>query len=64
VTLESLARVQEKLQITRTDLFKAVLVEAGIDLVERSNGPTAKRFFKAASLLGSLEGRSMAIASK
>lgn len=54
VTLEGLNRVQEKLRVSRTELFKAVLVEAGIDLVERSNSPTAKRFFKAASLLGSL----------
>ena len=53
VTLEALARVQKKLKLTRTDFFKAVLVEAGIDLVERSGSPTAKRFFKAASLLGS-----------
>ncbi len=64
LTLEALNRVQERLQVSRTELFKAVLIEAGIDLVERSNSATAKRFFKAASLLGSLDDRAMTSSSR
>ena len=53
--MEALDRIQEQLQVTRTEPFKAVLIEAGIDLVERPNSPAARRFFKAASLLGYLD---------
>ena len=53
--LKVLDQVQEQFQVTRTDFFKAVLVATGNDLVERSDSAIAKRFFKAANILGPIE---------
>lgn len=54
-SLSALNRIQVKLKITRSELFKAVLLEAGAGLVEHPNSALAKRFFKAASLVGALD---------
>lgn len=64
ITLEILDRVQEKFHVTRSDLFKAVLIEAGMDLVERPDSAIAKRFFKAASILGPIDEKPLATSSK
>ena len=62
MTLEVLERAQKTLKVSRSDLFKAVLIEAGLDLVERPDSPTAKRFFKAASILGPIAEKPSAVA--
>lgn len=53
--LKVLDQVQERFKVTRTDFFKAVLVATGNDLVERSDSAIAKKFFKAANILGPIE---------
>jgi len=64
MTLEVLERAQHTLKVSRSELFKAVLIEAGMDLVERPESPTAKRFFKAASILGPINEKPLATATK
>lgn len=56
--LQTLERAQARLKTSRTNLFKAVLIEAGEDLVEHKDSPKAKRFYKMASLLGPFEEKS------
>ena len=51
-SLEVIERVCEKLQLSKSEFLKAVLVMAGLDLMDMQKSPTAKRFYKAASLLG------------
>ncbi|HLP39902.1 MAG TPA: hypothetical protein VK465_00215 [Fibrobacteria bacterium] len=62
--LQTLERAQARFKTNRSDLFKAVLIGAGHDLVERSSSPKAKRFYKMASLLGPIEEKSHLAATR
>lgn len=50
--LQAINAAQAKLKASRTELIKAVLIEAGQNLVVHHESAKAKRFYKMASLLG------------